>query len=67
MDVSVRIKPDANATVGLVPMTFNATTDHQTSTRLGQSVSRSWQTACPFCRNQNPDLRAPLNNPAHLL
>lgn len=28
MDVSVRIKPDANATVGLVPMTFNATTDH---------------------------------------
>ena len=28
MDVSVRIKPDSNATVGLVPMTFNATTDH---------------------------------------
>ena len=28
MDVSVRFKPDLNASVGLVPMTFNATTDH---------------------------------------
>ena len=27
-DVSVRLKPDLNATVGLVPMTFNASTDH---------------------------------------
>lgn len=27
-DISVRFKPDANATVGLVPMTFNASTDH---------------------------------------
>ncbi len=28
MDISVRFKPDANASVGLVPMTFNASTDH---------------------------------------
>ena len=27
-DISVRMKPDLNATVGLVPMTFNASTDH---------------------------------------
>lgn len=27
-DISVRLKPDLNATVGLVPMTFNASTDH---------------------------------------
>ena len=27
-DITVRLKPDENATVGLVPMTFNASTDH---------------------------------------
>jgi uncharacterized membrane protein len=27
-DISVRMKPDLNSTVGLVPMTFNASTDH---------------------------------------
>jgi uncharacterized membrane protein len=27
-DISVRLKPDPNSSVGLVPMTFNASTDH---------------------------------------
>ncbi|DAC18212.1 MAG TPA: hypothetical protein HA276_02370 [Candidatus Poseidoniaceae archaeon] len=27
-DISVRLKPDENASVGLVPMTFNGSTDH---------------------------------------
>ena len=27
-DISVRLKPDLNSSVGLVPMTFNASTDH---------------------------------------